>query len=103
MDIVNPPDIKCVEANKAHVSLRSCICGYRAVKVVVKIVGVCKSQYQGRGPENCKNTKFVTHTDGEWIFLIVLACKFSNFYLFMFNRFRGLNPILLNMHLRAGN
>ena len=25
-----------------------------------KSLGVCKSQYQGRGPENCKNTKFVT-------------------------------------------
>jgi len=30
-------------------------------KLFSKPLRVCKCAYRGRGPENCKNTKFVTH------------------------------------------
>jgi hypothetical protein len=38
VDIVNPPDIH-VAGDKSRVSLRISNCGYRAVKLVFKIIG----------------------------------------------------------------
>jgi hypothetical protein len=39
-------------------------------------------------------TRNLWHIAGEWKFLIVAVCNFSNFYSFMFHAFRGLNPVL---------
>jgi hypothetical protein len=39
-----------------------------------KILDLCNRKYQGRGPENCKNIKFVTNC-GEWNFLNVTICN----------------------------
>jgi len=45
------------------------------------LLDVCNRLYQGRGPENCKKIKFLT-TSGEWKFLIVTICNFTEFYFF---------------------
>ena len=42
---------------------------------------LCIRKYQGRGPENCENKKFVTHS-GVWNFLILTACNYFFFFIF---------------------
>ena len=44
---------------------------------------VRKIQYQRRGPENYKNTKFGKHS-GEWNFLIIMVCNINNCFIFRF-------------------
>jgi hypothetical protein len=43
------------------------------------------------------STRDLWHSSRELIFFIVSTCNFSKFYLFMFNRFRGLNSVLSNI------
>jgi hypothetical protein len=62
-------------------------------KLLSPALGVCKVQYQELLSANCKKSNN----------LVVTPCTFYNFYLFIFNIFRGLNPVLSKMQLCGGN
>jgi len=71
-------------------------------KLFSKLLGVCKSKYQGRESENCKNTKCMA-TSGKLNILVMMIYIFINLFISSFEKSRDLNPILPNMYLCDGN
>ena len=94
---MNPPDIYCPDGDWNNFSHRISIFLDNASNVAVNscstIVGHLKTVRK----------LDLLSTSGEWNCLIVAACKFSNFYLFMVFTFRSCNPVLPNIYSCGGN